>query len=149
MCSELGVEGDSQAMKLRSTRYVKYWCAYHFVWIPKCRDVLVREVAEYTKGVLKEIAGELGCEVLALEVKPDYVHVYLLCPPRLAPSYIANYLKGKSARKVLQKFPELKSKSKYGKLWTRSYFVATVGNVTAEMVKRYVEEQWRKEDEKD
>ena len=43
MCSwgELGVEGDSQAMKLRSTKYVKYWCAYHFVWIPKCRNILV------------------------------------------------------------------------------------------------------------
>jgi len=145
---ELGVEGDSQAMKLRSTRHVKYWCAYHFVWIPKyCRNILVGEIAEYTKGVLKEIAEELGCKVLALEVMPDHVHVFLLCPPRLAPSYIANYLKGKSARKVLQKFPELKSKSK--KLWTRSYFVATVGNVTSEMVKRYVEEQWRKEDEKD
>ncbi|HIP66500.1 MAG TPA: IS200/IS605 family transposase, partial [Candidatus Nanopusillus sp.] len=118
-------------MKLRSTSHVKYWCAYHFVWIPKYRrNILVVEVAEYTKEVLKEIAEELGCEVLALEVMPDHVHVFLLCPPRLAPSYIANYLKGKSARKVLQKFPELKSKSKYGKLWTRSYFVATVGNVT-------------------
>jgi len=30
-------------------------------------------------------------------------------------------------------------------LWSRSYFVATVGNVTADMVKKYVEEQWEKE----
>ncbi len=133
-------------MKLRSTRHARYWCAYHFVWIPKYRrDLLVGEVAEYTREVLKSILEELGCEPITIEVLPDHVHVFTLCPPRHSPSYIANYLKGKSARKVLQRFPELKTKAKRGKLWTRSYFVATVGNVTADMVKRYIEEQWGKE----
>lgn len=128
---------------LRSTRHVKFWCAYHFVWIPKYRrDVLVGEVAEYTKEVLRGIAGELGCEVLGLEAMPDHVHVFLLCPPRLAPSYVANYLKGKSARKILQRFPWLRSGAGYGRLWGRSYFVATDGNVTAEVLRKYVEEQW-------
>jgi len=63
------------------------------------------------------------------------------------PAYIVNYLKGKSARRVLQRFPELKSRATRGKLWSRSrsYFVATVGNVTAETIKRYVKEQWEKE----
>ncbi len=131
--------------KLRSTRHVRYWCGYHFVWIPKyCRDNLVGEVAEYTREVLRNIAEELDCEVLALEVMPDHIHVFLLCPPRLAPSYIANYLKGKSARKVLQKFPQLRTRARHGKLWTRSYFVVTVGNVTADIVKQYIEEQWSK-----
>jgi putative transposase len=57
---------------------------------------------------------------------------------------IVNYLKGKSARRILQRFPELKSKATRGRLWSRSYFVATVGNVTADIVKRYVEERWEK-----
>jgi putative transposase len=30
-------------------------------------------------------------------------------------------------------------------LWSRNYLVATVGNVTADIIKRYVEEQWEKE----
>jgi putative transposase len=47
--------------------------------------------------------------------------------------------------KILQRFPELKTRATGGKLWSRSYFVATVGNVTADIVKRYVEEQWGKE----
>jgi putative transposase len=54
-------------------------------------------------------------------------------------------IKGKSARRILQRFPELKAKATRGKLWSRSYFVATVGNVTADIVKRNVEEQWEKE----
>ncbi|GBF08858.1 IS200/IS605 family transposase [Aeropyrum pernix] len=132
--------------RLRRTRHTRYWCGYHFVWIPKYRrDILVGEIAEYTREVLKHILEELDCEPIALEVMPDHVHVFTLCPPRLSPAYIANYLKGKSARRILQRFPELRTKASRGKLWSRSYFVATVGNVTAEVVKRYVEEQWEKE----
>jgi putative transposase len=115
------LEGESlEWMRLRST--TKYWCGYHFVWIPKYRrDILVGEV-------LSEILRELGCEPLALDVMPDHA----LCPPRHSPAYIVNYLKGKSAR-ILQSFPELKT-AIHGKLWSRSY---------------YVEEQWRRRNEED
>ncbi|MEM0363669.1 MAG: IS200/IS605 family transposase, partial [Sulfolobaceae archaeon] len=115
-------------MEYKSTRHVKYLCNYHFVWIPKYRrKLLASEVAEYTKEVLKSIAEELDCEVIALEVMPDHIHLIVHCPPRYAPSYLANYFKGKSARLILKKFPELR-KYTNGKLWTRSYFVSTAGN---------------------
>ncbi|MEM0262368.1 MAG: IS200/IS605 family transposase [Nitrososphaerota archaeon] len=141
------MEGDSQTwFEFRSTRYARYWCGYHFVWIPKYRrDVLVGGVAEYTREVLKQILLELGCEPIAIEVLPDHVHVFCSCPPRLSPAYVVNYLKGKSARRILQKFPELKTGATRGKLWSRSYFVVTVGSVSADVIKRYVEEQWEKE----
>jgi putative transposase len=133
-------------MRLRSTRHARYWYAYHFVWIPKCcKDILVSEIVEYTREVLKEILRELERKALALEVMPDHEHVFTLCPPRYSPAYIANYLKGKSVRRILQRFPELKAKTIRGKLWSRSHFVATVGNVTTDIVKKYVEEQWEKE----
>lgn len=135
-------------MEYKSTRHTKYLCNYHFVWIPKYRrDLLVGEVAEYTKEVLKSIAEELGCETITLEVMPDHVHLFVNCPPRYSPSYLANYFKGKSARLVLKKFPELR-KYTGGKLWTRSYFISTAGNVSSDTIKKYIEEQWGKENEK-
>jgi len=106
---------------------------------------LVEEVAEYIKEILKLIAKELGCEIIALEVMPDHIHLFVNCPPRYSPSYLANYFKGKSARLVLKKFPELRTN---GKLWTRSYFVSTAGNVSSETIRKYIEEQWGKEGEK-
>ena len=140
------MEGDSQTwFEFRSTRHAKYWCGYHFVWIPKYRrDVLVSNVAEYTREVLMQILLELGCEPIAIEVLPDHVHVFCSCPPRLSPAYVVNYLKGKSARRILQRYPELKTGASRGRLWSRSYFVATVGSVSADVVKGYVEEQWEK-----
>jgi putative transposase len=119
-------------VEYKSTRHVKYLCNYHFVWIPKYRrDVLVSEVSEYTKEVLKSIAEELGCEIIALDVMPDDVHLFVNCPPRYSPSYLANYFKGKSDRPVLKKFPETREYTN-GKFWTRSYFVSTAGNVSSE-----------------
>jgi putative transposase len=136
-------------MEYKSTRYTKYLCNYHFVWIPKFRrDLLVGEVAEYIKEILRKIADELGCEILALEVMPDHVHLFVSSPPRYSPSYLANYFKGKSARLALRIFPELRTYAK-GKLWSRSYFVSTAGNVSSETIRKYVEEQWVREDEKD
>jgi len=96
-------------VKYKSTRHAKYLCNYHFVWVPKYRrDLLVEEVAEYIKEVLKAIAKELSCEIIALEVMPDHIQLFVNCPPRYLPSYLANYFKGKSAGLVLKRFPELR-----------------------------------------
>lgn len=141
-------EGELDYKALRSTRHVKYWCCYHFVWIPKYRRKLFTnpEVRDYAEQLLRQIATEIGCEPLAVAVNVDHVHVVLICPPRLSPSFIANYLKGKSTRKLLQRFPELRAvKSRYGRLWSRSYFVATVGRVSVDVIRKYVEEQSRLE----
>ena len=123
---------------------MKYLCNYHFVWIPKYRkDLLVEDVAKYIKEVLKSIANELGCEIITLEVMPDHIHLFVNCPPRYSPSYLANYFKGKSARLVLKKFPELRTNRK---LWTRSYLVSTDSNVSSDTIRKYIEEQWGKDE---
>ena len=121
-------------------RHAKYLYNNHFVWVPKYRrDLLVEEVAEYIKEVLKAIAKELSCEIIASEVMPDHIHLFVNCLPRYSPSYLANYFKGKSAGLVLKRFPDLR-KSATEKLWTRSYFVSTAGNVSSEIIRKYFEE---------
>ncbi|AFU59678.1 putative transposase, IS200 family [Candidatus Nitrososphaera gargensis Ga9.2] len=43
-------------------------------------------------------------------------------------------------KKILrEEFPELKSR--LPTLWTRSYFVSTHGHVSADVIKKYIEEQ--------
>jgi len=132
--------------KFGSTRHAKHFISYHFIWIPKYRrDILVGKVAERLKQMLKEYAEEINCEVIAIEVRPDHVHVFLRAKPNLSPARIVGHLKGKSARKLLQEFPELRAKTTHGRLWSRSYFVASVGHITDEIVKHYVETQWERE----
>ena len=57
----------------------------------------------------------------------------------MAPSEIMRRIKGRSARKLFEEFPELKRRY-WGKyFWARGYFCVTVGQMTEEMVKNYLE----------
>ena len=112
---------------------------YHFVWTPKRRrKVLVGDVERRLKELIYETAANLDCEVLAIEVMPDHVHLFLSCPPSLAPDQAMFRIKGYSSRVLRQEFPHL---LKMSSMWTRSYFVSTAGNVSSETIKRYIAQQ--------
>lgn len=112
---------------------------YHFVWTPKRRrKVLVGDVERRLNELICETAANLDCEVLAIEVIPDHVHLFLSCPPSLAPDQVMFRIKGYSSRVLRQEFPHL---LKMSSMWTRSYFVSTAGNVSSETIKRYIAQQ--------
>lgn len=109
---------------------------YHFVWVPRRRrKVLIGDVETRLKELIDETALKLECNVLALEVMPDHVHLFLSCPTTLAPDQIMFRIKGYSPRVLRQEFPHL---LKMPSMWTRSYFVSTAVHVTSETIKRYI-----------
>ena len=64
----------------------------------------------------------------------------LSIPPSEKVSDVIAYIKGKSALMIHDKYPEMVngwSKS----FWARGYYVATVGNITEEAVKEYIQQQ--------
>jgi putative transposase len=114
---------------------------YHVVFCPKYRrPVLVGEVAEALLPLLRETAADLGVGLEAAEVLPDHVHLFITdAPPTDAPQHLVNQLKGRSSRVLRQRFPTLRSR--LPSLWSRSYFIASVGHVSAATVRRYIEQQ--------
>lgn len=112
---------------------------YHLIWCPKRRRrVLVNAVQVRLDALIREVAGELDCTVLALEIMPDHLHLFLSAPPTLAPSQIVRRIKARSSRVLRQEFPHL---LRLPSLWTRSYFVSTAGNVSSQTIQRYIAEQ--------
>jgi len=112
---------------------------YHVIFCPKRRrKVLVGPVRERLIALINETATELDCAVLALEVMPDRVHLVVSAPPDLAPNQIVGRFKGKSSRFLRLEYPDLR---RLPSLWTRSYFCASAGNVSAETLAQYIAEQ--------
>lgn len=74
-----------------------------------------------------------------MEVMPDHVHLLLDTDPRIGIVKIVGQIKGYTAHTLRKEFPALKSRLPY--LWTRSKFISTVGTVSLEVVKRYIEDQ--------
>ena len=111
---------------------------YHVVWIPKYRrKVLVGAIRERLIELLGEKCKELGWEVIALEVMPDHLHLFVGVTPSVAPDQIVFRLKGYTSRILRKEFPHLK---RMPALWTPSYFVSSAGNVSAATIERYIAE---------
>jgi putative transposase len=126
--------------EIRSNNNVVYRCTYHVVWCPKYRrKVLTDAVDVRLKQIIREVCAERDAPIIELETMPDYVHLLVGCDPQYGIHRLVKQIKGRSSRLLRQEFPHLKSRMPT--LWTNSYFVATVGGATLEVVKQYVENQ--------
>lgn len=124
----------------RSNKNVVYACRYHVVFCPKYRRrVLIEGVDERLKEIIYEVAKELDCVVITLEIMPDHVHLLCEVDPQFGIHRFVKRVKGRSSRYLRQEFSWLKSR--IPTLWTNSYFVATVGNAPLEVVKQYIDDQ--------
>ncbi len=112
---------------------------YHFVFIPRRRrKVLIGEVEQRLKELIYELSANIEAKVIALEIMPDHVHLFLNAPPDIAPDQIMFRIKGASSRYLRVEFPHLK---KMPSMWTRSYFCSTAGNVSSQTIERYIQNQ--------
>lgn len=113
---------------------------YHFVWCPKYRKpVLTGQVTQDLRTLLGQKADALQVTIEALEIMPDHVHLIVAADPTDAPQRLANQFKGFTSRILRQRYAHLRSR--LPTLWSRSYFVSSVGQVSEESVKRYIETQ--------
>jgi len=113
---------------------------YHLVFCPKYRKaVLQGPVAERLKALLALKADELHVTLHTLEVMPDHVHLFVESDPGMAPAKLATQFKGYTSRVLRQEFRHLRSQ--LPSLWSRSYYIGSVGHVSEATVRRYIEHQ--------
>lgn len=80
-------------------------------------------------------------EIKEMEVMPDHCHLFVSCHPKYSPSNIVKILKGTSARLLFMAFPQIKKTLWGGHLWNPSYYIGTVGNMSKEVVLKYIQNQ--------
>lgn len=113
---------------------------YHIIWCPKYRkNILVDKIKTRLETIIKEAIYEKRCEIIALEIMPNHVHLCVSAPPKIAPHKIVKIVKGRSSNYLRKEFPQL---LKMPTLWSRSYFVATTGNVSTDIIMNYINNQW-------
>jgi putative transposase len=112
----------------------------HLVWRPKYwRRIPGGRVAARCGELLEPIAAEHGWEIVANDVMPDHVHVFVrFWPTEAAVSVVRAF--NRTERVMRAESPYLRNQAKV--LWSPSYFAASVGYVSESMVRRYIEHQW-------
>ena len=104
--------------------------------------ILNAEIEAYLQELVQEIAADKGFTVHLFECgEGDHVHCFVSAPPKLSITAIVKYLKGITGRKLFERFPEIREQLWKGELWNHSYYVETVGSVSEENIRRYIEHQ--------
>ena len=133
---------------MRKGSHTQYDIKYHIVWITKYRYKVLRGKIAFR---LRELIRQ-GCEarniiIVKGSISSDHVHMLVSCPPNISVSDMIQYLKGRSSKKLQEDFPELKKKYWGQHLWATGYFCRSVGTVTDEIIKEYIEKQDKDLDE--
>ncbi len=126
----------------RKSSHTTYDIKYHLVWITKYRKpVLTGEIANRVRELIREICKGKEIEIIKGHVSRDHVHIFVSVPPHISVSSVMQSLKGKTSRKMMSEFKSL-SRTFWGRhIWARGYFVASSGNVTDEVIIKYIEMQ--------
>lgn len=124
----------------RTNETTVFCCRYHVIFCPKYRrKVLIHGIDERFKEIVLSMQEEQNFKVLEMEVMPDHVHLLLDVDPTIGVNTLVGRIKGKTAHILCREYPEIRRR--IPTLWTRSKFIATVGSVSLDVVKKYIEDQ--------
>ena len=120
----------------------------HLVWTTKYRKrILAGEVGLRVRELIREVSRQHEVTILRGHVGSDHVHLLVSMPPQVTISRLVQWLKGRSSHHLLAEFAHLR-KAFWGRhVWARGYFCCSSGNVTDEVIKKYIEEQGEEKDD--
>ena len=128
-------------MDSQSLSHCRWKCQYHIVFIPKYRQrILYGRIRKDVREIIKKLCEYKKVEIVEGAVCRDHIHLCLSIPQKYSISTIVGYIKGKSALMIYDRNPDKISKWNKG-FWARGYYVATVGNITEDAIKKYIMEQ--------
>ena len=113
------------------------------IFCPKYRKgILYGDISTRLKEICLEIANTYDFIIEEIETDVNHIHMVISCNPRFNIMKCIQLLKQITAYNLFKEFPYIKKRYLWGgKFWSRSSFVSTVGSVSLEVVKKYIENQ--------
>jgi putative transposase len=119
--------------------------AFHFVWKPKYASKFLQytETNRVCQGAIKLVAIKYKCKIYELQVMSDHIHLFVELPPTISVSRAMQLFKGISSRILRRRFRFL---TKIPMIWSKGKFYRSVGNVSFDVIQRYIAEsqgEWK------
>ncbi|MFC8519735.1 IS200/IS605 family transposase [Streptomyces sp. NPDC057257] len=130
---------------MRRGRSVVHTLHAHLVFTPKHRrGVFTDDLLTRCEEIMRDVCTDFGAELTEFNGERDHVHLLIHYPPKVALSRLVGSLKGISARRLRQEFPDHIRRYLWGDhFWSPSYFAASAGGTPLSVVKEYIENQKR------
>ena len=124
--------------KMYQLSHCTYVCEYHLVWVCKYRQKILTDnyIKQEIKRTIKQICKWKGFLVKQWHIGDEHIHLYITIPPKHSVSYAMSILKGKTSSWIKKKTKKIPK----GSLWTRGYFVSTIG-INEYQIRNYIKNQ--------
>ena len=111
----------------------------HLVWVTKYRyKVLTGDIQKRCREILIQICDAEDVQILKGAVSIDHVHLHIEYPPKLSVSDIMKSFKGRTSHHLQDEFPPLKKRYWGNHFWSIGYGAWSTGNVTEDMIQKYI-----------
>ena len=127
-----------------SKNHSKFLIKYHIILVCKYRKQLLVGAVEYDmKKIMRHISEMSDFDIEVMETDKDHLHMMVRSEPKLSPLQIVRRLKQMSTSAVWKKYRDFLRHNFYEEqtFWTDGYFVSSIGNVSQETIKKYIENQ--------
>ena len=134
---------DEKLQNYKTSRHQKYVQNFHIVWVTRGRcKIMFKEVRLLAKNFIESQSEIENCQILACEVMPEHIHIFVSLRHNLHPAQFVGLIRGELTTFLHKCFPIL-IKALGEKLFSRSFYSGTIGNVTGIGVLRYIHQQWK------
>lgn len=124
---------------LRFSTHAVYELSVHLVWVTKYRyPILQGDVQSRCRELIQQICDANDVRILKGVVSKDHARIHVSYPPSISISELMRRIKGRSGRKLLMEYSELKKKYWGGHLWAIGYGAWSTGNITQATVDEYI-----------
>ena len=127
-----------------SKNHSKFLIKYHIILVCKYRKQLLVGAVEYDmKKIMRHISEMSDFDIEVMETDKNHLHMMVRSDPKLSPLQIVRRLKQMSTSAVWKKYRDFLRHNFYKEhtFWTDGYFVSSIGNVSQETIKKYIENQ--------
>lgn len=133
-------------MNFKKKAHAVYNIIYHIIFVTKYKKPIISDdISMFIKQLSSEICLQHNCELIEIKTNTTHIHLTISMSPQERPSDIIRVLKTQTSKK-LHLNPDF---DKYIKqllpneisLWGPSYFIATTGIITDEIINNYIAAQ--------
>lgn len=127
----------------KKSKTTVYNVSYHIIWCVKYRrKILTDNIDKRLKELIIEKSKDIDIQIEKIETDKDHIHLFIKASPTKAIHWIVQQLKGYTSRVLRQEISEVRTR--LPSLWTRSYYVETIGHISEQTIKKYIQEQRNK-----
>lgn len=126
-----------------SKNHSKFILRYHIILVCKYRENLMIQYGEFVKENMLSISQKYDFTILEIEVDKNHIHLLVESEPKISPLMIVRVLKQQTTIRLWNKFSDKLNKYfwKERTFFTDDYFVSTIGEVSTETLRKYIQNQ--------